>query len=1689
MSVANIDEALGCFRMEYHLENDVLHVTPRRNEITMENNHNVVTNHDWILDGHEEWHLQYKKTAELFEELYPTGPNANTFDTDSLLLQLGSPMGTQEYQFAQFDSIEIKNTTPAAHWPTITPSATQKTEFKQFWKQAITAHTPCQTFDQGSTESAVSSCDDPNFPDNVMDPIDKFLIEKMAAHALGRDVANDDEDADNDDFGDFQQATEADNAKVKKSAEENVDFAGESMHETDDDAPDDDRQAADVATGDASPMKHANPQDDDGFDDEVGGGEHDNGTSDEVEQLRNDREVNDELAAAPVDENADIPPHHVTDNTNDKPTVEATNCQSSSHKRINDGASNDDASDTSNNFMPNASPPPKQVSDERYNATLGGALPVEPPTPVTRNYYPSPLMALDVADVDNDASSASSVLSPQRKFQFDCAGRETQSDNESESQEESILWTQHSKKEDHSIPKEVQLISNQRNSRLPRLPPSSVTPAKDQIAIPQMVRISSTQASTYAFNTPSSLSSPSFYFCSSSTPNLVATSLFSKFSTMDKHEDEPSIASSLASPEVKFLRRHCRESSKHRRAQSTGSLSYQKGADYNEFGAEHDDEEDDDAFDEEESMSLGSLGTMPENYLKHPDHDFLLQELNKLDWDWLPFWRMDRLLDEDYDENGNLVCDTSKIPLFHQQITERLSKLDVFYNKVEKKVYQKIQPHAEELIYANQLTLDLQKNIQLAQMYLGRTKNAIQIAKYGSKGTAQTPNGLGVHGALELLDNWDKLASQQGMVSVVQALSDILDLESHILERIKALNAYQSIAFAECQSIVNLVEDLKDSSHSPIVLRLQCLEDLRKRADDQIVQQALMCRLHELLGEMVAQCCSTSQNTQSLAADLDAYERLMDSFQLVFHKRQGDDQDSRVFSSAICTTIHTASLLEAQKAFGRSLLSPSKNDSVDYDDDCHYATELNALRYNESFMDAARLPIWTHNLVTIRFDFEMASNKHPLPHVFHKLCWLLTNVLFGMKRIIKWHDQKCIDMEIVDKAQERSNILIDLIHEELPKRRASLWNACIQSLEGCIEEYLKYVGNKKLFTSNGDALDDFQWREDLEGLHDVLSLADQFLSLNLVFVQDVPSEILNDGSLIRDKLEMCCKRHVRTFHVATMNTLGGMLHREDWQLLPFRDVARNVDAEAAAMAILQEINQHLFNNNTDQTIFKHRSTVNGFQKTENGYQIASNDNPFDILEGRAGQVNNTTSFGTDLDWSNTHAQLIVNTLVKFFGNETGHNNTVMTKCMIYGIIPCCARVFLLLKKLPSMSTQSILVLSNIFDLYIATAFRLAAGNARNERVLLGLDTPKHFVKSGEIDALVATRFASQSFGGFGRRSSQASISSNDSKLQHISKSVEAEMSCFSAQDAHKHNLLLLCDLIMAAQVNLQGIAKLDLVNAWIGDPSSDEDEEEFAALTARVLEKRAAASLNVVCLAATLHLSANHVAAMDSHFVEYRNKFVTCMPTFMKLTHRMITMRSICGQAIVSEIVSLENAWEESKLHEHPNDYVENLVDFCSLLWRNLSLSKQKLPNGLLEMLWDDLVAGGFLTLVEGFSKVTCCSTEGRALMSMDVAAYRAIGEKVKDDSKVLSPSLNQSFHYAQYVDAFIKMHYFPYDEALAWIQDSWGNYHYNHMMALVMATATNASEAKKGIQMLNGLYSEDPGSANSNKDAKMIRL
>jgi hypothetical protein len=227
--------------------------------------------------------------------------------------------------------------------------------------------------------------------------------------------------------------------------------------------------------------------------------------------------------------------------------------------------------------------------------------------------------------------------------------------------------------------------------------------------------------------------------------------------------------------------------------------------------------------------------------------------------------------------------------------------------------------------------------------------------------------------------------------------------------------------------------------------------------------------------------------------------------------------------------------------------------SVALDDEVRgqYSRELEALEYNESFLDAARIPSWTHNLVTIRFDFEIKDgNKHPLPPTLHKLCLLLTNILRSMHALIEWHKKTAMDLFEKKDDADMTHLLVE-ISQELPQRRASLWNACVQSMEDCLEEYLKFSGNKRLFVWTGDTCDDSNWFQDLQGLQDVSALLNQLLSLGPLFLEGIPADYVNDGSRIREKFHLCCKRHVRTFHVETMNSLGGMLYREDWILLAY----------------------------------------------------------------------------------------------------------------------------------------------------------------------------------------------------------------------------------------------------------------------------------------------------------------------------------------------------------------------------------------------------------------------------------------------------------------------------------------------------------------------------------------------------------
>jgi len=793
-------------------------------------------------------------------------------------------------------------------------------------------------------------------------------------------------------------------------------------------------------------------------------------------------------------------------------------------------------------------------------------------------------------------------------------------------------------------------------------------------------------------------------------------------------------------------------------------------------------------------------------------------------------------------------------------------------------------------------------------------------------------------------------------------------------------------------------------------------------------------------------------------------------------------------------------MIEIQKAFGRALLDPTDSEHEPFSE---YEPQLVALASSESYLDAERLPIWTHNLVTIRFEFEMKQghgNQHPLPAVFHKLCVLLANVLCGMHNLIGWHDLNGGDCENdIDTHIDRDLVPEETrteIRNQLLKRRASIWNACIQSIDECLEEYTKCSGKKKLFSKETPESYDANWREDLEGLHDVWVLKNQFLSLGPLVLEGVPEEVINDGSLIEDKLLSCCKVHLRTFHVEAMNTLGMMFYREDWKLHRIHELlgkeqhhhqqqpppsdrsssegGDRSDTGGTLWSTLESIAEQLRHREPDNVNLRCRSRCNGFTSADMSLAslLVRHRNPFQAELGRTSDIAASDEGTRSISWRDERLHAIIDLFKTHVGGDDAFTSKIVLKSVFEGVLPWKGRLLLILEKLPVLAEEASKVMMGIVDLYVTTAFRLCAGNAKNERILLGIDGFYDAPKQSPATHGSNTRSTSQMFADFGLRSSQGPT---NRPAPSISPTAEAELCALVPEESG--GLESLREFMLESKKRMEGVAKLDLVNGWITDPVIREDTivEDFAEETVRVLELRQGASSNHLVLALGFFAAIRDIPASYRKLHEYAERLLGAVPLLVTLCHRMSCMRAIRGSSVLREIVSVGNTWAESKLHEHSNGYVDEFCDFLALLWRYLYARPERLPMGIMKILWENLVGGGYMVLLDGFSKIPFCSTEGRALMSMDVASYRtgiaprSVAKRLGDNDHPTCPLPNdvQPYRTVAYVDTYVKLFYFPSKDAMEWIKGNFRQYHQHHIMALVM----NDRDAKNLMKQVLKCY------------------
>lgn len=460
---------------------------------------------------------------------------------------------------------------------------------------------------------------------------------------------------------------------------------------------------------------------------------------------------------------------------------------------------------------------------------------------------------------------------------------------------------------------------------------------------------------------------------------------------------------------------------------------------------------------------------------------------------------------------------------------------------------------------------------------------------------------------------------------------------------------------------------------------------------------------------------------------------------------------------------------------------------------------------------------------------------------------------------------------------------------------------------------------------------------------------------------------------------------------------------------------------------------------------------------------------------------------------------LLSSICKLIDNEHTVIPPIATESVNTILVKWASRLLTVMLKLPLVIEDVTKIFRDLFDLYFITAFRLCAGNGRNEKIILGLEEATPVITQEELEQGIRSprstpKRESSGFMGFGRRPSNSSTGHRRRGSTGSGRGSGAPtiVSCNAAADvcaplpSDSEDISQLRDFIVDGQINLQSVVKLSKLEQRLRDPvpQSAVVDTEFIAELGLVLKKRQAIAWSCLLVAALLDVARRHIeqtlivsflndmlgvngsqatsedeesiSLLDS-LVSYSETATRVAPHMVDLSSRISCVHAILGERIVTEVRLRSRAgrrasalfflhfdrcyalqiisvdlWEESRLNEHSNHYVDETCDRYALLWHSLSSAPSALPRGILEVTWEHICEGGYLSLLEGFSRVPFCSTEGRSLMSMDLAAFSdgidaaSIIHRLEADKVASSPPLVSSKRSMRYVDTYIKVFYYP---------------------------------------------------------------
>lgn len=1067
---------------------------------------------------------------------------------------------------------------------------------------------------------------------------------------------------------------------------------------------------------------------------------------------------------------------------------------------------------------------------------------------------------------------------------------------------------------------------------------------------------------------------------------------------------------------------------------------------------------------------------LPTYYYTNPNLDDTVSLLESLPWHYVlpPTGRGPRSTRDAMADDKNNFDATEYLGLWDENTTSRLCHLDSALEQIQSDLLKQIQPHQPTVQRANASIHDWEQNLRLAFMYWERSTQSIESA-IGSEHDAS-----GLVAPIALSNTWQQREEYQSLNGTLVELNGIWAREQDLLNRIDHFDVTQRSALDKYFDVMKLARELDGIVIAGRFERLHSLDDMRLRLTT--IGKRFWDRFFDLAKSVVVRCCRCQPDFEWVE-----YERLVRAV-LDLHSK-GVDRSVNVDLASTWTENIIATLsYEADWALAAALADPMIVEESTFNQ------ELRQLKYDVDLHwgDSAKLRSISHEMVTIRFDFESQINHLPL--VFHQLCKLLTGILHTHYQLVEWHRVPFDDRLKVASAghaglldeQDPEHVDLSAILTLMQESTKRIWEQCESVVAKCLDEHLHFATKRSLFKRSKNGIDDTLWRDDLESLHDVLLLTGKFLSFKKSFLgEDGEAQglalLLEDrNSLLSEKLSDLFRRHLRSVHVEAMNTIGRRLSSETWGLgnfsvpaKPERTEVPDASLESLLQGALAEASKFGTHSGAKDKVMQEKSFRCQFS------ELTLNDDPF--LATNPGNVDHSVAQVTmDQDENAVLPPSKVHlTLSSVIG--TGDGGLLLApETVTHELVAWFARLIFIMKKLPLITDDISAVFANLCDLYFTTVFRICAGNAKSERILLGEDSPSPLLIVRED--LPPTLISDENTGGSQLFSSFRKTTNRSASLKSPSQSrtvlpsyLEAEICSPMRPDGVNEERLR--KFIQRAQKSLRDVVNLDMVDSWMLDPHSDTTEEE-ACKVAVVLAKREGAiwsSLTVAALVETAYkLARRNLASsfMKSTVVgdelvplkAYSQNVLDVTPTLALVARQIACSRAVAGSEIVKEIIKVGVVWQESKLHEYSNNYIDDLCDRCALIWGYLTASA-KLPPLNIKAIWENIVSASYRSLLDGFARVSFCSTEGRALMTLDLASFAAgissagVAEHLKSVLLVNKPPAVDPECNFRYVETYIKVFYYPKDDVLHWIAENYDNYKLNHSLALVVAAAASSSE------------------------------